>query len=62
VGGWAQHGDGEIVWRLLEDIGSDAAAAVEAVARRQATVLGTARLAPRTRGRTWLEQELAGVS
>ena len=62
VGGWAQHGDGEIVWRLLEDVGSDAAAAVEAAAERQAALLGGARLAPRTRGRTWLEQELAGVS
>jgi DNA glycosylase AlkZ-like len=58
VGGWAQHRDGEIVWRLLEDIGSDAAAAVEAAAQRLAAMLGTTRLAPRTRGRTWLEQEL----
>jgi hypothetical protein len=62
VGGWAQHRDGEIVWRLLEDIGSEGAAAVEAAAQRQAAVLGDARLAPRTRGRTWLEQELAGAS
>jgi hypothetical protein len=62
VGGWAQHRNGEIVWRLLEDIGSDAAAAVETAAHRQAAMLGAARLAPRTRGRTWLEQELAGAS
>jgi hypothetical protein len=62
VGGWAQHKDGEIVWRLLADIGSDGAAAVEAAAQRLASQLGGARLAPRTRGRTWLEDELAGVS
>jgi hypothetical protein len=61
VGGWAQHRDGEIVWRLLEDIGSDAAGAIEATAQRLAAMLGAARLAPRTRGRTWLEQELAGA-
>jgi hypothetical protein len=59
VGGWAQHRNGEIVWRLLADIGSDGAAAVEAAAQRLASRLGGARLAPRTRGRTWLEQELA---
>jgi hypothetical protein len=62
VGGWAQHRDGEIVWRLLEDIGSAGATAVEAAAQRLAATLGDARLAPRTRGRTWLEQELAGPS
>ena len=61
VGGWAQHRDGEIVWRLLEDIGSDGVAGVEAAAQRLAGVLGTVRLAPRTRGRTWLEEELAGA-
>jgi hypothetical protein len=62
VGGWAQHRDGEIVWRLLEDVGSEGAAAVEAAAQRQAATLGDARIAPRTRGRTWLEEELAGAS
>jgi Winged helix DNA-binding domain len=60
VGGWAQDGDGEIVCRFLEDAGSDAAAAAEAAAHRLAGVLGGARLAARTRGRTWLEDELAG--
>ena len=60
VGGWAQDSDGEIVCRFLEDAGSAAAAAAEAAAHRLASVLGGARLAARTRGRTWLEDELAG--
>src|SRR5262245_32339609 len=29
VGGWTQHQDGEIVWRVLEDIGADGRRAVE---------------------------------
>ena len=34
VGGWAQRADGEIVYRLLEDIGSEATATVAARRRR----------------------------
>ncbi len=60
VGGWAQDSGGEIVCRFLEDAGSAAAAAVEAAAERLAGLLGGVRLSARTRGRTWLEQELAG--
>jgi hypothetical protein len=60
VGGWAQDRGGEIVCRFLEDAGSDAAAAVGAAAGRLAAQLGDVRLSARTRGRTWLEQELAG--
>jgi hypothetical protein len=58
VGGWAQRRDGEIVFRLLEDAGSDAVAAVEAEAERLARWLGDARVTPRFR--TPLEKELAG--
>jgi DNA glycosylase AlkZ-like len=36
VGGWAQRPDGEIVYRLLEDVGSEAVASVEAEAERLA--------------------------
>ncbi|MFE0420675.1 winged helix DNA-binding domain-containing protein [Streptomyces tendae] len=60
VGGWAQDGSGEIVCRFLEDVGSDAEAAVRAEAERLAAPLGDVRLTARTRGRTWLEDELAG--
>ncbi|MFI7390258.1 winged helix DNA-binding domain-containing protein [Streptomyces tendae] len=60
VGGWAQDGGGEIVCRFLEDVGSDAEAAVRAEAERLAVPLGDVRLTARTRGRTWLEDELAG--
>jgi Winged helix DNA-binding domain len=59
VGGWAQDAAGEIVCRFLEDVGADAEAAVRAEAERLATRLDGVRLAPRTRGRTWLEEELA---
>ena len=60
VGGWAQDRDGQIVCRFLEDAGSEAAAAVDAAAGRMAAALGPVRLTARTRGMTWLEQELAG--
>ena len=60
VGGWAQDRGGEIVCRFLEDAGADAAAAAETAAERLAGLLGGVRLSARTRGRTWLEQELVG--
>ncbi len=60
VGGWAQSRDGEIVVRFLQDVGHDAAAAVQAQAELLAPRLGGVRLTARTRGRTWLEHELAG--
>ena len=59
VGGWAQDRDGEIVCRFLEDAGAEAAAAADAAAQRLGAVLGGVRLTARTRGRTWLEEELA---
>jgi hypothetical protein len=57
VGGWAQRRSGEIVFRLLEDAGSDAAAAVEAAAGRLAAALRPVCVTPRFR--TPLERELA---
>ncbi|MFJ2738777.1 winged helix DNA-binding domain-containing protein [Streptomyces sp. NPDC087440] len=62
VGGWAQDADGAIVCRFLEDVGAAAEAAVRAEAERLAVPLGGVRLSARTRGRTWLEEELAGQS
>ena len=58
VGGWAQAPGGEIVCRFLEDAGSAAVAAAGAAAERLAAVLGEVRLTARTRGMTWLEEEL----
>jgi hypothetical protein len=46
VGGWSQRPEGEIVFELLEDVGTDAVRAVEAEAERLATWLGEVRLAP----------------
>jgi hypothetical protein len=56
VGGWASRRDGEIAVRLLEDVGADATAAVEAAAGRLAEWLGPVRVTPRFR--TPLEREL----
>jgi hypothetical protein len=57
VGGWAQRADGEVAFRLLEDVGTEAAAAVAAEAERLTTWLGAIRVTPRIR--TPLERELA---
>jgi hypothetical protein len=59
VGGWAQDRDGQVVCRFLEDVGSDATAAIAVAAAQLAVTIGGARLTARTRGRTWLERELA---
>jgi hypothetical protein len=56
VGGWVQRRSGEVVLRLLEDVGADAATAVEAEAARLADWLGPIRVTPRFR--TPLEREL----
>ena len=58
VGGWAQDPGGGIVCRFTEDAGSEAVAAADAAAQRLSAVLGGVRLTARTRGKTWLEQEL----
>jgi len=56
VGGWAQRRDGEIAFRLLEDVGAEAAAAVGAAAERLGAWLGKVRVT--SRFRTPLEREL----
>jgi Winged helix DNA-binding domain len=57
VGGWAQRTSGEVVYRLLEDIGASAEAAVAAEAAALESWLGPARVTPRFR--TPLERELS---
>ncbi|MFB6644090.1 winged helix DNA-binding domain-containing protein [Streptomyces chartreusis] len=61
VGGWAQRGDGEIVWRLLADLGNEerqaAETAVAAQAERLRGWVGAARVTPRFR--TPVEKELS---
>jgi hypothetical protein len=47
VGGWAVRADGEVAYRLLEDVGADAAAAVEAEAAALAAWLGETQVVPR---------------
>jgi hypothetical protein len=56
VGGWAQRKDGEIAVRLLEDVGAEATAAIDAEAARLGTWYGDVRTTPRFR--TPLEREL----
>lgn len=58
VGGWAQRADGEVVFRLLEDVGSESAAAIEAAAGRLQEWLGDVRVVPRFP--TSLQKELEG--
>jgi Winged helix DNA-binding domain len=57
VGGWAQRPSGEVVCRLLEDIGADGATAVAAEASRLEEWLGAARVTPRFR--TPLDRDLS---
>ncbi len=56
VGGWAQRKDGQIAFRLLQDVGADACAAIEEEAQRLEAWLGESRFVPRFR--TPLEREL----
>jgi len=57
VGGWAQRKDGEVAVRLLEDVGTQASAAIAAEAQRLQEWIGPTRITPRFR--TPLERELA---
>jgi hypothetical protein len=56
VGGWGQRKDGEIVHRVLEDVGGEAQAAISREVAALATWTGPVRLTPRFR--TPLEREL----
>jgi hypothetical protein len=47
VGGWAGRKDGEIVFRLLEDVGAEAVQAIEAEAQRLEAWLGETNVIPR---------------
>lgn len=58
VGGWAQRRDGEVVVRLLEDVGAETAAAVNTAAAGLTAWIGPVRVMPRFR--TPLERELSG--
>jgi hypothetical protein len=57
VGGWGQRPDGEVVYRLLEDVGAEAVAAIDAAAVRITAFVDGTRVTPRFR--TPLERELS---
>ncbi|HVW43083.1 MAG TPA: winged helix DNA-binding domain-containing protein [Amycolatopsis sp.] len=57
VGGWAQRADGDVVHRVLEDVGADAEAAIVGAAERLREWLGPLRVTPKFR--TPLERALA---
>jgi Winged helix DNA-binding domain len=59
VGGWAQRPSGEVVFRLLEDVGVEGTAAIVREADRLTAWLGQDRVTPRFR--TPLERELSAV-
>ncbi len=56
VGGWAQRPDGAIAIKLLEDVGGDAKALIDAESERVRTWLAGVRVTPRFRTPT--EHEL----
>jgi hypothetical protein len=58
VGGWAGRSDGEIVFRLLDDVGADAVRAIGAEAERLQSWLGETKVVPRFA--TPLAKELVG--
>ena len=58
IGGWAQRPESEIVYRVLEDVGREVAAGVEAEADRLRDFMGPVRVTPRFR--TPLERQLSG--
>ncbi len=58
VGGWAQRKTGEVVTRLLADVGADGVARIDAEAQRVAAWLGPVRVIPRFRTPT--ERDLSG--
>jgi hypothetical protein len=58
VGGWATRADGEVVTRLLEDVGSEASRAVDAEAARLTGWLQATHVIPRFP--TPLARELVG--
>jgi hypothetical protein len=60
VGGWAQRSGGELAYRLLEDIGTEAKAAVTAALDRLTGWIGGVKVTPRFR--TPLERELTQQS
>jgi Winged helix DNA-binding domain len=57
VGGWAQRKDGQIAYRLLEDVGAEAVAAIADAAERLRVWHHNVRVTPRFR--TPLERELS---
>lgn len=57
VGGWAQRPDGSVAYRLLEDVGAAARAALDAEAGRLSGWLAGVRVVPRFR--TPLEKEIS---
>jgi len=56
VGGWAQRTNGEVVFRLLEDVGGRSRSAIAESAERMRQAIGDKRITPRIR--TPLEREL----
>jgi hypothetical protein len=57
VGGWARRRTGEVVVRILEDVGAEVAALAESEAARLQARIGDVRVTPRFR--TPLERELS---
>lgn len=59
VGGWGQPESGDVRYELLDDVGTETAAAIEAEAARWTTWLAGVRITPRGRRASPLETELS---
>jgi hypothetical protein len=59
VGGWGQAENGEVRYELLDDVGTETAAAIESEADRWTKWLAGVRVAPRGRRPSPLETELS---
>jgi hypothetical protein len=55
VGGWAQRKAGEVIVRLFEDVGAEAARQIQARAAELESWLGNSRIIPRFRTPTEVE-------
>jgi hypothetical protein len=49
VGGWAQRKNGEIVYELIDDVGSEASTSIESKAAKLQDWIGEIRVTPRFR-------------
>jgi hypothetical protein len=58
IGGWGQRKDGEVAFRIFEDVGSEIALSIAEAAQSLSEKLGPVRLSARGRATSPIEREL----